>query len=144
MRRPASTGRKRTTSESKMDDDDNLNEEMALQSSKKRCRRANDKAIDFEVTENQTGAMQELEKELQKEKPNKKYVKEAMKTTYKARRKWILEECPPVSAIMDKYPVLKKQAYVCKFVYTWLLMHCNCLTDKTRSTISARRVQVWI
>ena len=114
MRRPASAGKKRAISENTIPDDgDNAHDETAPPHPKKRCSRANDVAV--EVSENQIGEMQKLEEELQKEKPDKKYVKNAMKTTYQARRKWVLEECPPMSAIMDKYPVLTKQAYVCYF-----------------------------
>ena len=120
MRRPASTEKKRTISESKMNDDDNSNEEITSPHSKRRCSRANGKAV--EVSQSQIYGMQDLEKELQKEKPDKKYVKNAMKTTYQARRKWVLEECPPMSVIMDKYPVLKKQAYVCHFVYVMVII----------------------
>ena len=56
--------------------------------------------------------MEELENVLQEEKPEKRYVKKAIKNTYQARRKWILEKCPPVSEVLQKFPVLKRTKQV--------------------------------
>ena len=53
-----------------------------------------------------------LEQTLQVDRPNRKYVKQAMKTTYRARRKWILEDWPPVSETLRRFPILKITKYV--------------------------------
>ena len=49
---------------------------------------------------------------LQEENPDKRYIKKAMNNTYQARRKWILEKCPPVSEILEKFPVFTSTKHV--------------------------------
>ena len=44
-----------------------------------------------------------------------------MKKTYKLRRKWILDEAPPVAAVLSKVPYLKQTKYV-GLVYCELIM----------------------
>ena len=56
--------------------------------------------------------MKQLETELQKKKPDSKFVKKAMDATFLERRMWIQEECPSVKEILLKYPVFKKSKYV--------------------------------
>ena len=56
--------------------------------------------------------MKQLEAELQKKKPDSKFVKKAMDATFLERRMWIQEECPSVKEILLKYPVFKKSKYV--------------------------------
>lgn len=56
--------------------------------------------------------MATLENELQKENPKGKRVRRAMKDTFAGRRKWIQDSCPPVSDIIDKFPLLKESKYV--------------------------------
>ena len=52
---------------------------------------------DIDLSDDEVGDMEKLEQTLQEDHPNRKYIKQAMKTTYHARRKWILEDRPPVS-----------------------------------------------
>ena len=56
--------------------------------------------------------MNQLEAELQKANPDKKFVKKAMDTTFLQRRSWIQNECPSVKEILFKYPIFKKSKYV--------------------------------
>ena len=56
--------------------------------------------------------LEKLEAELQKPKPDKKFVKKAMGTTFVQRRWWIQEDCPSVQQILLKYPIFKKSKYV--------------------------------
>ena len=56
--------------------------------------------------------MNQLEAELQKANPDKKFVKKAMETTFLQCRSWIQNECPSVKEILFKYPIFKKSKYV--------------------------------
>ena len=42
------------------------------------------------------------------EEPNRKRLRKLMKKAYKLRRKWILDEAPPVAAVLSKFPCLKQ------------------------------------
>lgn len=59
--------------------------------------------------------MERLEAELQKESPDKKFVKKALESTFPQRRNWIEEDCPLVGEILQKYPIFKKSRYVCSY-----------------------------
>ena len=71
--------------------------------------------------------MDQLEAELQKTNPDKKFVKKAMDTTFLQRRRWIQEECPSVQEILLKYPIFKKskEVSVCSAIesYSRLLLN---------------------
>ena len=56
--------------------------------------------------------LNQLEAELQKANPDKKYIKKAMDTTFLQHRSWIQAECPSVNEILMKYPLFKKSKYV--------------------------------
>lgn len=62
--------------------------------------------------QNEISTMQQLEEALQQTNPDKRFIKQAMKETFSARRKWMLQETPPVSVILEKFPILKTQKYV--------------------------------
>lgn len=86
------------------------------------------------VYTNTQNEMDELEAELQKIKPDKKFVKKAMGTTFTQRRWWIQEECPSVQQILLKYPVFKKSKYVSvasyyitQYSFVHLATVCNCM-----------------
>ena len=53
-----------------------------------------------------------LQEETEKAKPNPQKLKELMARTLPNRVEWIRSECPPLSAILEKYPLLKKASYV--------------------------------
>jgi len=55
--------------------------------------------------------MERLKAKLQKENPDKKFVKKALESTFPQRRNWI-EDCPREEEILKKYPVFKKSRYV--------------------------------
>ena len=55
------------------------------------------------------------------EEPNRKCLWKLMKKAYKLRRKWILDEAPPVAAVLSKFPYLKQTKYV-GLVYCELIM----------------------
>ena len=44
--------------------------------------------------------------------PGKKRLRKLMKSTFRLRRMWILEESPEVAAILTKFPCLKEERYV--------------------------------
>ena len=67
---------------------------------------------EIDLSDEEVEDMEKLEQTLQEDRPNRRYVKQAMKTTYRARRKWILEDCPPVSDALRRFPVLKTTKYV--------------------------------
>ena len=46
------------------------------------------------------------------ETPNRKRLWKLMKKTYTLRRKWVLDEAPPVLAVLSKFPCLKQTKYV--------------------------------
>lgn len=56
--------------------------------------------------------MKQLEAELKKTNPDKKFIKKAMDTTFLQRRKWVQEECPTAQEVLLKYPIFKKSKYV--------------------------------
>ena len=45
--------------------------------------------------------------------------------TYSNRRKWILEQYPPIREILEKYPFLQLERWVCIYDAYWL-MSCIC------------------
>ena len=46
------------------------------------------------------------------ETPNRKRLRKLMKKTYTLRRKWVLDEAPPVLAVLSNFPCLKQTKYV--------------------------------
>lgn len=62
--------------------------------------------------QNEITTMLQLEEALQQTKIDKRYIKKAMKATFSARRKWLLQETPPIPVILEKFPILKTQKYV--------------------------------
>lgn len=65
--------------------------------------------------QNEISTMQQLEEALQQTNPNKRFIKKAMKETFSTRRKWILQETPSLSSILEKFPILKTQKFVSTF-----------------------------
>ena len=106
MRRPADSGQKRARKET--ESTESLDEGTSLPSAKRKCT----EHYQLEPSDNELASMEELENALQEDTPDKKYVKKAMKSTYQARRKWILEKCPPITEVLQKFPVLKKTKQV--------------------------------
>jgi len=64
------------------------------------------------LPQNEISTMQQLEEALQQTNPDKRFIKKAMKETFSTRRKWMLQETPPVSIILEKFPIFKTQKYV--------------------------------
>jgi len=56
--------------------------------------------------------LDDLEKSVQDDTISRKEIKKAMKETFKARRKLILETSPPVDEILEKFPILKEPKLV--------------------------------
>ena len=50
----------------------------------------------------------ELASEAALQTKNNKLVKSAMKSTFPNRRRWVLEEAPAVSEVIEKFPVDKE------------------------------------
>ena len=46
------------------------------------------------------------------ENPSKKKVKRLLKSTFMGRRKWVIDDIPPVRTVLDVYPALQKSRYV--------------------------------
>ena len=130
MRRPADSGHKRARTENN-NSTEILDEDTSLPSAKRKYTDHNQ----LDPSNNELANMEELESILQEENPDKKYVKRAMKNTYRARRKWLLEKCPPVSEILEKFPVLKCTKHVSiEYIY----MQCTtnlCATQIRRETL---------
>ena len=111
MRRPAET----TTSKKRTQEDtpscsssEATDDGTCTPSAKRKCTNH----CNLDPSDDEVGDMEKLEQTLQEDRPNRKYVKQAMKTTYRARRKWILEDCPPVSETLRRFPILKTTKYV--------------------------------
>jgi len=68
---------------------------------------------EFEPSAKEVDDLEQLEQTFREDdNPSKRYVKKAMKATFKARRKWIVEECPSVLEVLEKYPVFKEERHV--------------------------------
>ena len=107
MRRPDDSGHKRACTESN-ESTEILDEGTSLPSAKRKHTEHNQ----LDPSDNELANMEELVSVLQEENPDKRYVKKAMKNTYQARRKWILDKCPPVSEILEKFPVFTSTKHV--------------------------------
>jgi len=109
MRRPSEAGRKRRSSELDKSSESTSSECTNESTSAKRKRsmpRHTPPPEDEEIT------LIDLENALQVEDFDKGFIKRAMKITYLARRTWLLQECPPVQEVLEKFPVLKTKKYV--------------------------------
>ena len=107
MRRPDDSEHKRARTESN-ESTEILDEGTSLPSAKRKHTEHNQ----LDPSNNELANMEELVSILQEENSDKRYVKKAMKNTYQARRKWILEKCPPVSEILEKFPVVTSTKHV--------------------------------
>ena len=68
--------------------------------------------VDEESSDDYTGNLMLIHKELEKEKPCKKEIRSLMLKTFAGRREWIQNECPPVSEILNLFPSLSSAKYV--------------------------------
>jgi len=112
----ADSGQKRARKE--IESTESLNEGTSLPSAK----RKRTEHYQLDPSDDELASMEELQNALQEETPDKKYIKKAMKNTYRARRKWMLEKCPSVSEVLQKFSVLKttKQVRTIKMQYIML------------------------
>ena len=82
----------------------------------KRTQRAGTSLAEIEVQDNGDEDYQEklqlLTDEYAKDKPKRKTVKNLMKTTFQGRRKWILQDSPPIEDVLKSFPSLKKEKFV--------------------------------
>ncbi|KAG0442891.1 hypothetical protein HPB47_015511 [Ixodes persulcatus] len=58
------------------------------------------------------GHVLEMQRELQKPRPNMTYVEDSMARTLATRRPWVTVDHPTVAAIVDKYPALRHGTFV--------------------------------
>ncbi|KAM7299610.1 uncharacterized protein ISCGN_020176 [Ixodes scapularis] len=68
--------------------------------------------MDGEDANSIQGHVLEMQRELQKPKPNMTYVEDSMARTLATRRLWVTVEHPTVAAIVDKYPALRHGTFV--------------------------------
>jgi len=109
MRRPSlpdTTTKKRTHEEASCSNTSEATDDVPS------AKRKRTDHCEIDLSDEEVEDMEKLEQTLQEDRPNRRYVKQAMKTTYRARRKWILEDCPPVSDALRRFPVLKTTKYV--------------------------------
>ena len=109
MRRPSEAGRKRRSSEldtSTGSTSSECTDEITSAKRKRSMPRHTPPPEDEEIT------LEDLENALKKDDYDKGFVKKAMKTTYQARRTWLLQECPLVQEVLEKFPVLNNKKYV--------------------------------
>lgn len=92
----------------------------------KKTRFPHKKVIKFCATsQKEMNELKKLEAELQKNDPDKKFVKKALETTFLQRRRWIQEECPSVQEILSKYPIFKNlNMYVSVFLCAYCMHAC--------------------
>ena len=106
MRRPSNDGgqkRARTQDEVSISDDE-------TPVAKRRKSGGNS---EFEPSAEEVDDLEQLEQTFRQEaNPSKTYIKKAMKATFKTRRKWIVENCPSVLEVLEKYPVFKEDKHV--------------------------------
>lgn len=69
--------------------------------------------------------VRELREESSKSRRKSKIMGELIVITYSNRRKWILEQYPPIREILEKYPFLQLERWVCIYDAYWL-MSCIC------------------
>ena len=111
MRRPSEAskggGKRRSESDtSTQETDESISESLPSAKRKRTAPRLTPPPEDEAIT------LQDLENALQEENCDTGFVKKAMKSTYQARRAWLLQECPPVQKVLQKFPVLETKKYV--------------------------------
>ncbi|XP_065893394.1 sterile alpha motif domain-containing protein 3-like, partial [Dysidea avara] len=144
MRRPSEAskggGKRRSESDtSTQETDESISESLPSAKRKRTAPRLTPPPEDEAIT------LQDLENALQEENCDTGFVKKAMKSTYQARRAWLLQECPPVQEVLQKFPVLETKKYIIREI-RYILEECRGTDeiDDAGSQLDMLSSKVWV